>query len=432
MDLLCAPAGIAGITGAKKGIRSISEAGFEQILLDLSLCCTPAALERIGKKRQDADKDDKLKVYENPSKMYEAMSELIGQCRAQGVRMPVAYAPYPERDTKHTDLNDLVLRLTKESIKVCGQAGCRYLVVRPLFAGIPAAELWERNKAYYLELAALAKEQDVCILLENQCKDTNGHLVRGLCALPEEAADWVDRLNEAAGEERFGFCLDVGVCTLCGQNMYDVVMGLGGRIKAVIMRDCDGIRESALLPFTCARQGVSQTDWLNLIRGLRALCFDGALIMSMKDTAAAFSWILRTEIVRLSKKLAYYFKWQIEMEAVLKRYASRVLFGAGNMCRNYMKCYGEQYPPLYTCDNDKAIWGTEFCGLMVKSPESLRELPEDCAIFICNVYYEEIRTQLLEMGIRNPIAYFNDEYMPSFYTDRLDMKELPPEKETGV
>ena len=425
MNLLCAPSGIVGTVNPKRGVQKIVKAGYENLLFDMSLCCTPWELENIGKKRLDTEERDRPKVYENPEQMHEAMLPLQKQCEAQGLHLPVAYAPYLDRNTKRTDLNDLLLCLAKESIKTCGRAGCKYLVVRPLFAGIPAAELWERNRAFYLELAETAKEQGVYILPENQCKDVNGHLVRGICALPEEAAEWVDRLNKAAGEERFGFCMDVGVCTLCGQNMYDFIMTLGKRIKAVILRDCDGRQESALLPFTCAIQGVSQTDWLNLIRGLRALFFDGTLIMNMRDSASAISGLLRPEIVGLSKKLADYFQWQIEMETVLKRYPSRVLFGAGNMCRNYMKCYGEKYPPLYTCDNDKSVWDTEFCGLTVKDPQSLKELPEDCAIFICNVYYEEIRAQLLEMGIKNPIAYFNDEYMPSFYFDRLEMKKLP-------
>jgi len=126
----------------------------------------------------------------------------------------------------------------------------------------------------------------------------------------------------------------------------------------------------------------------------------------------------------MAKSIADYFKWQIEIERLLKKYQSRVLFGAGNMCRNYMKCYGEQYPPLYTCDNNNSLWGTDFCGLEVKPPENLKQLPEDCAIFICNIYYREIKQQLDNMGIKNPIAYFNDEYMPTFYFDRLeDMEE---------
>ena len=85
-----------------------------------------------------------------------------------------------------------------------------------------------------------------------------------------------------------------------------------------------------------------------------------------------------------------------------------------------MKCYGEKYPPLFTCDNNKALWGTSFCGLEVKAPECLRELPRDCGIFICNIYYREIEQQLREMEIENSIEFFNDEYMPTYYFDRLE------------
>lgn len=424
MNLLCMPSGIVNTKSPKRDVCNISDAGFESILLDLSLCCTSGELEQIGRKEAATEKSDGLKVFENPEAMDETMRPLLRQCKLQEVHMPVAYAPYLEKNTKHTDLNELLLCLAKESIKLCGQAGCKNLVVRPLFAGIPSADIWEHNKAYYLELAELAKQQDVCILLENQCKDFNGHLVRGICALPEEAVDWIDRLNEAVGDERFGFCMDVGVCNLCGQNMYDFIIGLGNRLKAVTVRDCNGRQESAMLPFTSVYRGNSQTDWQNLIRGLREISFDGVLIMDIRDTVAAFSHLLRPEILRLSKKIADFLKWQIEMEMRLKKYPSRVLFGAGNMCRNYMKCYGDKYPPLYTCDNDKSVWDTKFCGLTVKNPQNLKELPEDCAIFICNIYYHDIREQILEMGVKNPIEYFNDEYMPSFYPDRLEMKEV--------
>lgn len=84
-----------------------------------------------------------------------------------------------------------------------------------------------------------------------------------------------------------------------------------------------------------------------------------------------------------------------------------------------MKCYGGKYPPRFTCDNNQALWDTDFCGLTVKNPSCLKELPEDCAIFICNIYYREIERQLRDMEIKNPIEFFNDEYMPSFYFDRL-------------
>lgn len=71
-------------------------------------------------------------------------------------------------------------------------------------------------------------------------------MVRGICADGNEAARWVDVLNEATGEDRFGFCMDVGVCSLCGQDMHEFALALRERMKVVILRDCDGSRESSL------------------------------------------------------------------------------------------------------------------------------------------------------------------------------------------
>ena len=306
--------------------------------------------------------------------------------------------------------------LVLESIQICKEAGCKYLIVRPLPVQTAA---WEENKLFYLSLAEEAGKSNVTILLENQWRNLNGHLVRGTCSEAAEAAFWVDSLNQAAGEERFGFCMNVGTYNLCGQFMQEIAVQLGSRVKAVLLRDCNGQQENSMLPFTAVYSGQAQTDWLGLVRGLRESGFDGEMILDLADTAAVFSPILRPQLLTLAKAVAEYFKWQIGIENTLKKYGSVVLFGAGNMCRNYMKCYGEKYPPLFTCDNNRALWGTIFCGLEIKAPESLADLPKDCAIFICNIYYREIEQQLREMHITNPIEFFNDEYMPSFYFDRL-------------
>ena len=234
-----------------------------------------------------------------------------------------------------------------------------------------------------------------------------------------EAANAVDTLSTETGKNITGFHLDVGKANLCGINMQDFIVELGPRLKMVTITDNDGNQEASMLPFTAVFEGRSRTDWLSLIRGLREIEFDGALVIKLADTAAAFSPIIRPALLKFSKTVAEYIAWQINIESVIKRHKTRVLFGAGNMCRAYMKCYGEKFPPLFTCDNNKKLWNTNFCGLEVKPPDSLKEIPEDCAIFICNVYYSEIERQLREMGLNNPIERFNDEYLPSFYFDRI-------------
>lgn len=420
MDIVCPAFGIVNPFHPVQGMKDIAKAGFQNIVFDLGMCCSGNELEYYGKPKKEEEKKERLflPVSEYPSEIPHFFDQMLLACSQAGLKAFIARTPCLPRDTKRTDLREQMIKIQKECIRFCGKIGCPYLVIRPLYAGVLHGD-WEFNRKYYLALAAAAKENDVMILLENQCRSLNGHMVRSTCADSEEAAEWVDALNKEAGEERYGFCLDVGVCSLCGQDMYECSKTLEKRIKAVILRDCDGQNEGAMLPFTCVRFGKSQTDWLRLIRGLRETGFDGQLVLDIADTAMAFSPLLRPQLLAFAKETAEYFRWQIEIENLLKKYQKHVLFGAGNMCRNYMKCYGEKYPPLFTCDNNEKLWGSTFCGLEVRPPEVLKELPKDCGVFICNVYYREIEQQLRSMGIEN-IEFFNDEYMPSFYFDRLE------------
>lgn len=281
----------------------------------------------------------------------------------------------------------------------------------------PKSGLLDIERAGFAEILSDLELQTSYILLQNRCKEVNGHFVRGENSNAKVLAQRIDTLNTEAGAEKYGVCVDTGALNLCGQDMYEYIHTLDHRVKAVIIRENDGQHDYAMLPFTSVANGQSQMDWLGVIRGLREIAFDGCLIMDFGDTASAFSPLLRPQLLSLAKSIADYFKWQIEIESLLKKYKSIVLFGAGNMCRNYMKTYGEKYTPLFTCDNNKALWGTSFCGLEVKSPEVLKDLPTECAVFICNTYYREIEQQLRGMGIENNIEFFNDEYMPTFYFD---------------
>ncbi len=420
MNITCTLSGISDKKHPAQGISDISAAGFEDVMLDISKYCPPYELENIGRYNEKSADTTETLISQHPSELRNQLQPTLDICTQKNIKISTAYAPYLLRETKHTDLNGLLKELAEESIKALNNTShfCQYLIIRPLFANIPPHEEFSANSRYYLSLADIAGQKNITILLTNQCRETGGHLVRGICSDAYAAAEWIDRLNSEAGEERFGFCLDTGVCNLCGQDMYEFTSALGTRLKAVILRDCDGHSEASLLPFTCVSNGSVQTDWLGLIRGLRKISFDGQLIMDFSDTAAGFSPLLRPQIISLAKSVADYFKWQIEIEAHLKKYSSIALFGAGNMCRNYMKCYGEKYPPLFTCDNNKSLWGTSFCGLEVKPPEALKSVPDGCGIFICNIYYREIEKQLEHMGVKN-IEFFNDEYMPSFHFDRI-------------
>lgn len=342
-------------------------------------------------------------------------TEIIEKCKENSIRIPIAYAP--RIHTKMNTENDMVQfpeesikESIDESIKICKEAGSRYLIVD---------SCWKGTEEFLLKIGEEAAACGVSVLMRNQYRRSRRRIVRGDYGEITQALELVDGLNQKMGEEVFGFCLDTGVCALCRNDVYTFITGLGKRIKAVIIKDCDGDHDARMMLFSGIRPAI---DWPDVVRGLRETGFDGEMVIDFSGTINAFPSFLRPQLYALMKSVSDYFCWQVGMELRLKRYPSRVLFGAGNMCRNYMETYGKKYPPFFTCDNNPDLWGTEICGLEVRAPEALKDLREDCGIFICNIYYQEIEEQLRKMGIHKSIEYFNDEYMPPVYFDWIERR----------
>lgn len=420
MHIICSTAGIVHLKHPQQGILDMQKAKFRELFFDFSSVYDKNELEAIHNGRLDQI-GEKNSILKNPNVLHDRMQLLIQQCKKNDIQMSFARAPRFPQNPNVEEMYSLYCKLVEYSIQICGELGISYVIVSPLYwQEMHENEIWQINKSYFLNLAAIAKKFNVMILLENTYRNINGHPVRGICFNSSEIVEWIDALNDECGQdqERFGFCMDVGIGTICGQNMYDCIVSIGKRLKAIILRDSDRYQENALLPFTSiSKKGKSNTDWSDVIRGLREIDFDGTVILYFRDTVKAFSPLLRIPLLSLAKQVGDFFEWQIQLENQLKKYPTRVLFGAGNMCRNYMKHYGDKYPPLFTCDNNQTLWGSTLCGLEVKSPQNLYHLPKDCVIMICNTYYREIEQQLKEMHIQNPIAFFNDEYMPTEYFD---------------
>lgn len=405
MRVICSPAGTVECRRPRSGLGKLCQSGFEETALDFGMFTGGFG----AKKRR----------IETEAHWQEWADRYVEETLQHGMKLGLALAPHFQLEQKIQDSEKLEIRLVETCIQKIAQYGIGTLVVRGL-AGGSYTENLAKNREYFLRLGQVAQSAKVRLLVVNSCRNMNGHLVRGFCGESAQAVEFVDEVNAKLGADVLGFCLDAGVCNLTGVNMCDFATDLGVRLQAVILRENDGVHDDSLLPFSSAHGGGSRMDWLNLIRGLRAVHFTGAAVLDFRTTLASLSGLLRPAMLSFAHEVAEYLTWQVQMEESLRRYSARVLFGAGNMCRAYMKCYGEEFPPLYTCDNNPQVWGTEFCGLMVHAPEDLLELPADCAIFICNVYYEEIEQQLRDMGVKNPIERFNDEFMPSFHFERLE------------
>lgn len=387
-----------GLVKTQERFNGLLDVGFKSIALDLNKSCSSNVLEVYGVRSTKFDLQGTKAVLNN----------FLTECMKSPLTMDIVRAPHLKWDTKRTDMNALMLQIGKDSIEVCRKAGAKNIVIQPLFAGIAKQDMWQENHYYYKELGKIAQENNICILMENQCGYKKERYVKGACSSPFEASEWIDTLNKEFGDEVFGFCLDTCAGTLCGQDVGAMAVELGNSLKAVLVRECDFFHEMSGLPFMGRKE--ESTDWTGIIIGLRKIDFDGTLILDASSTMRNLSHLLRPYLYPIMRSVADYIGWQVGMEKRIKRHSQRVLFGAGRMCENYMLYYNEQYPPLFICDNNPQLWGKRMYGLEVKPPNALKELPEECAVIICNTYYEEIARQLREMGIRN-IETFSDEYL---------------------
>lgn len=422
MILSCDTYGVVDPKRPGQGIGDILNSDFKSITLDIRSYLEEGVLRFLNKRKKLSGPELDVKaIVDDPEVLMERINDVRKRLEGKDLNIDAIIAPSLPPDGSRPDLGGFMIEMAKKSIDIAIMTGAEFAVVPPISVRNSTNEEKTQNRDFYLELADYLKskgETGLKLLLVNRSICFNGHFIRGAFTDPAEAVNWIECLNEAVGTETFAFCLDIGTCTVCGQYTDEVISFLGNHIKMVLLCDNDGDENLMCMPLSYKSVGGLTGDWNGTISGLREIGFDGILTMELRDTVTAYSVMLRPELMRLAFKVGEFIKWQIEMENSLKKYKNIVLFGAGNMCLNYMKNYGGKYPPLFTCDNNSALWDTEFGGLMVQNPETLKELPEDTAVFICNLYYREIEKQLKDLGVEH-IEYFSDEYLNNVNMNRV-------------
>ncbi len=422
MILSCDTYGVVDPKRPGQGIGDILNSDFKSITLDIRGYLDEGVLKILDKRKKLSGPELDVKaIVDDPEVLMGRINDVTQRLKDKDLSVDAVIAPALPTDQSRPDLSDFIIEITQKCIDIGIITGAEYVVIPPISVRNSNDEEKTQNRNFYLELADYLKskgETGLKLLLVNRSICFNGHFIRGAFTDPSEAVDWIESLNEAVGAETFAFCLDIGTCTVCGQYTDEVISFLGKHIKMVLLCDNDGDENLMCMPLSYKSGGGLTGDWNGTISGLREIGFDGIMTMELRDTMTAYSVMLRPELMRLAFKVGDFIRWQIEMENSLKKYKNIVLFGAGNMCLNYMKNYGEKYPPLFTCDNNKALWDTEFGGLRVQNPEILKELPEDTAVFICNLYYREIEKQLKYLGVEH-IEYFSDEYLNNVNMNRV-------------
>ena len=97
-------------------------------------------------------------------------------------------------------------------------------------------------------------------------------IYHAICSEMSDACRYIDKLNEIAGENLFGFCLDIGHLLLCGLDNYNSIMELGHRLVALHIHDNQGGNDdNHVIPYT----GV--IIWERFIRGIADSGYQGTL-----------------------------------------------------------------------------------------------------------------------------------------------------------
>jgi|GEM_PF-56663 len=390
----------------KSGIVKLAGAGFQNAFFDLASLIPDNAFEILDKEKDKASKMEQLiqhivgDIWDDPEQLWKYAEPVDRNLKLMHMNTQMVKAPDIMAESKE-NIQEFICDIIIQSIRVCAKMGSQVLIIPTIHQ--------QNAEVFYQRFAKEALQNKVKLVFENKCREQNGHLIRGEFSDYAESKMFLDNLNTNAGEECFGLCLDIASLNVCGQNPYTYIMAMREYIRAVRLRDCSMDQIGSGIPFDANRKGIRTTDWRGVLRGLRQINFSGIMMIDVSDAIKTYPYILRDEILNLAAKTAGYIEWQIMLERNIRKYDHIVLFGAGKMCMNYMDNYGTKYPPLFTCDNNRELWGTEVSGLSVKNPEELNRIPEGTGVFICNMYYEEIKNQLMDMGIQN-IEYYNDEF----------------------
>lgn len=250
------------------GYRRIREAGFDGIDLrfDHDLDQSQVNKGQLG-----------YSIFQQPlDRIQEYYAEELGIIRENGLRVLQAHAPYVVFVSGVEGFPDWAIGIYRQCIRFCDSIGIKRLVIHgislALDDGTQTEEtVREMNLRIYGGLIPTLMETDVVVCMENLFTEYYGKMIEGHCSNADEAIWYIDHLNEMAGKECFGLCMDTGHLNLLGKNQGTYIRKLGDRVKAVHLHDNNGIKDSHMLPYS------GNVRWEHVTEALKQIGYSGSL-----------------------------------------------------------------------------------------------------------------------------------------------------------
>lgn len=284
--------GILPEMGLEKGVALIAAAGFERVdfNLDTFLKNSDVYAGRINT-FFDNDLESLLVYFEEYGKMFEKY----------GIKPSQMHAPYPILVPTRADVTDYMQKVViPKSIAIAGRMQIPWVVMHPFKLqykyGLEAEQAM--NLQYFQSIIPMLKEHHVGVCVENLYEGVGGRITEGTCANPAEAAWYVDVLNQLAGEELFGCCLDTGHMELTHREPADYIRQIGSRLKILHMHENDAIGDLHQMPYTFGTKPDDGVDWEDFYKALREIDFDGTLSFETFPCVNSFPRGAREEVLR--------------------------------------------------------------------------------------------------------------------------------------
>jgi sugar phosphate isomerase/epimerase len=179
------------------------------------------------------------------------------------------------------------------SVRACGILGAKNLVVHaqsdPMLTG---QEALDDVVNYYRPLIPLAQKHDVTICVEN--------MPNQILTTAQELRYVIARLNELAGEKRFGACLDIGHAAIAGRsgvNPITMVHGLGEDLTCLHVHDNNLQGDQHVLPF------LGKVQVPGVCRALKEIGYGGVFTYECEITLEPFPNALLPDVVKLFERV---------------------------------------------------------------------------------------------------------------------------------
>ena len=293
-----------------KGFKLISECGFSRVDINIDTFLKNSDLYK-GKVNTFFDA--------SVEELYMYFSQYAKAMDRYGITPSQMHAPYPVWVWGKGKQNDYMQgNVIPKSILIAEVLGVPWVVIHPFKMQYVYDIEYDKEKEKkeniedFRMLIPILKQCKVGVCFENLYEGIGQRLIEGVCADPYDAIWYVDTLNEIAGEELFGFCLDTGHLQLVKRDPYEFIKLMGKRLKVLHLHENDAVGDLHQMPYTFGNGSDMGQKWNDIYKGLKEIGFSGTLSFETFPCVNSFPKGMTKSVLKTIHSIGEYMAGQVE------------------------------------------------------------------------------------------------------------------------